>query len=53
MKLMKSGLVAVALFACVATVFAQEDEAEVEEEAVIESEDEAEVVEEPVDEKKA
>merc|ERR1712228_859778 len=43
MKLMKSGLVAMALLACAATVFAQEDEADVEEE----------VVEEPVDEKKA
>jgi len=51
MKLMKS-VVAIALFACAATVFAQE-EADVEEEAVIEAEDEADVVEDPVDEKKA
>ena len=51
MKLMKS-VVAIALFACAATVFAEE-EADVEEEAVIEAEDEAEVVEDPVDEKKA
>merc|ERR1712072_412421 len=48
---MKS-VVAIALFACAATVFAEE-EADVEEEAVIEAEDEAEVVEDPVDEKKA
>ena len=50
MKLMK--VLGLAVFVSASIVFAQED-ADVEEEAIIEGEDEAEVVEEPVDEKKA